>query len=145
MGDGMNLNPSLLLLLTAGCASAPKVAATVAPPPKPPVVARTVDLELTDTTSAGSKTTHYVLSIVDDQGWSRVTEHTPADHLELRASSSLDRGRYPAIIRVELVRSAQGAPDVSLDQSTIFFAGRRTVLGHVEGPAGATEIAMVTR
>ena len=130
------------LLFTAGCASAPKILATS---PRPPAVARTVDLELTDTSAAGSKTTHYLLSVVDDQGWSRIEQRTPTERLDLQASSNLDKHGFPAIIRVELRRNAQGEPDVSLAQSTIFFAGRRTVLGHVDGANGSTEIAMVTR
>jgi len=80
----------------------------------------------TDTTSAGSKTTHYLLSVVDDQGWPRIEQRTPTERLDRQASP-------------------QGEPDVSLAQSTIFFAGRRTVLGHVDGANGSTEIAMVTR
>ena len=133
-----------LLVFTAGCASAPKIVATQ-PPPRPPAVARTVDLELTDTSAAGSKTTHYLLSVVDDQGWSRIEQRTATERLDLQASSNLDKHGFPAIIRVELRRNAQGEPDVSLAQSTIFFAGRRTVLGHVDGANGSTEIAMVTR
>jgi len=134
------------LLAAAGCAAAPKPLAVAPPPPRPPAVARTVDLELTDTSAAGSKTTHYVLSLVDDQGWSRMSEHTATERLEFQASSNLDKhSGYPAIIRVELRRNTQGAPDVTLDQSTIFFSGRRTVLGHVDGTNGSTEIAMVTR
>ena len=39
----------------------------------------------------------------------------------------------------------EGAPDVAISQSTIFFAGRRTVLGHIDGANGSTDIAMVTR
>ena len=137
---------SLALAATA-CAPAATVAKTTPPPaaPSPPPVARTVDLELIDTNASGSKTRHYLLSVVDDQGWSRISERTPNDGLDLRASSSLDRHGFPAIVRVELHRDAQGAPDVFITQSTIFFAGRRTVLGHVDGAAGSTEIAMVTR
>jgi hypothetical protein len=134
----------LLPLLAAGCAAAPKMTA-VAPPPRVPPVGRTVDLELTDKTAAGTKTTHYVLSVVDDHGWSRLEEHAAGERLELRASSNLDRDAPPAIVRVELRRITQGAPDIELAQSTIFHAGRRTVLGHVEGAGGSTEIAMVTR
>lgn len=137
-----------LLVFVAGCASAPKIAAVPRPQslPRPPAVARTVDVELTDTTTAGSKTTHYVLSLVDDQGWSRLSEHTATEHLEIQAASSLDMHMgFPTIIRVELQRNAQGTPEVSLDQSTIFFAGRRTMLGHIDGANGSTEIAMVTR
>jgi hypothetical protein len=133
-----------ILFLTAGCAAAPK-AACVAPAPAVPAVGRTVDLELTDTTAAGSRTTHYVLSVVDDHGWSKLYERTATDRLELRAASNLDHRGFPAIVRVELDRNAQGAPDVHIEQSTIFYAGRRTVLGHVEGAGGTTEIAMVTR
>jgi hypothetical protein len=134
----------IFFLLAAGCASAPKIAA-VAPPPTTPAVGRTVDLELTDTTPAGTKTTHYVLSVVDDQGWSKLSERTGTDRLDLRASSSRDHHAPPAIIHVELQRAAPGEPDVRLEQSTIFYAGRRTVLGHVDGANGSTEIAMVTR
>ncbi|HEY1955051.1 MAG TPA: hypothetical protein VGH28_05550 [Polyangiaceae bacterium] len=135
-----------LLVFAAGCASAPKIAATPQLLVRPPAVARTIDLELTDTTPAGAKTTHYVLSVVDDQGWSRMSEQTATEHLALQASSNLDKHNgFPAIIRVELRRNSQGEPAVDLAQSTIFFAGRRTVLGHVDGANGSTEIAMVTR
>jgi len=134
----------MFLLLGAGCASSPKTVAVAAPPPLP-AVGRTVDLELTDTTPAGARTTHYVLSVVDDQGWSKLTQRTPASYLELQAASNREHHTAPAIIHVELRRSAQGEPDVVLAQSTIFSAGRRTVLGHVEGSSGSTEIAMVTR
>ena len=140
----MRLLP-LLVVAATGCASAPKVVTTAAQLPRPPAVARTVDLELTDKTAAGSKTTHYVLSLVDDQGWSRLSQRTPGERLELQASSNLDKRGYPAIIRVELHRDTAGAPDVAISQSTIFFAGRRTVLGHIDGANGSTDIAMVTR
>ncbi len=134
-------------LLAAGCASSPKVAQVAAPhePPRPPAVARTVDVELTDTTASGAKTAHYTLAIVDDFGWSELSARSATENLRLKARSNRMHGEYPTIVSVELRRDAQGAPDVFLTQSTIFFAGRRTVLGHVERDGGSTDVAMVTR
>lgn len=133
-------------LMLAGCASAPKIArVTTPPPPEPPSVARNVDVELTDTSSSGTKIAHYVLAIVDDYGWSEVSEKSGGERLRLKARSNRMHGSFPAIVSVELTRDAQNEPEVYIAQSTIFFAGKRTVLGHVERNGGSTEIAMVTR
>lgn len=133
------------LFVTAGCAAAPKGAIVAQAPPPIPAVARVVDIELTDTSASGTSTKHYLLSVVDDQGWSRLSERTMGLKLELRAASNRRSGFMPAIVRVDLVRNLEGTPDIAIEQSTIFFAGKRTVLGHVEGSNGATEIAMVMR
>lgn len=133
-----------IFLIATGCASAPHVALRVEPP-RLPAVARNVDVELTDTTPAGSKTTHYTLALVDDNGWSELSSRTPTEHLRLKARSNRMRGELPAIVDLELTRNVKDAPDVYVAQSTIFFAGRRTVLGHVERDNGSTDIAMVTR
>lgn len=139
----MRLLP-LFFFVATGCAAPPHIA-RVEPPPQLPAVSRTVDVELTDTTAAGSKTTHYTLAIVDDYGWSELSSKSATERLHLKARSNRMHGDFPAIVNVELMRDAQGAPDVYIAQSTIFFAGRRTVLGHVERDNGSTEIAMVTR
>ncbi len=133
-----------IFLITTGCASAPHVVARVEPP-RPPAVARTVDVEVTDTTPAGAKTTHYTLALVDDNGWSEVDSGTHTERLHLKARSNRLRGEFPAVIDLVLTRDVKDAPDVHIAQSTIFFAGRRTVLGHVERENGSTDIAMVTR
>lgn len=132
------------MLLAAGCASSPK---PLALPPATPELAspRTVDLELTDTTAAGTKTTHFELAMVDDAGWSKLRTRTPTGVVVIEATSSRRHHAGPAVLHVRLERDLQGEPDLKLAQSTIFYAGRRTVLGHVEGPSGSTEVAVVTR
>ena len=132
-----------IILMATGCASAPPVARVE--PPQLPAVARNVDVELTDTTPAGSKTTHYTLALVDDNGWSELSSRTPTEQLRLKARSNRRRGDSPTIVDLDLTRDVKDAPDVHITQSTIFFAGRRTVLGHVERENGSTDIAMVTR
>lgn len=137
-----------ILLLVTGCAApASKETAGVRAPPIPetPAVARSVDVELTDTSQAGTKTTHYTLAIVDDFGWSELASSSGGEHLKLKARSNRARGAQPTIVSVELSRDAQGEPNMYIAQSTIFSAGRRTVLGHVERAGGATDVAMVTR
>ena len=135
----------MFLLLATGCAPAPHVVARVEPPRLPPAVARTVEVEVTDTTSTGAKTTHYTLALVDDNGWSEIDSGTHTERLHLKARSNRFRGEFPAVIDLELTRDIKDAPDVHVAQSTIFFAGRRTVLGHVERENSSTDIAMVTR
>ena len=136
----------LLSCLVAGCAAAPQSKVVAQLPP--PVVAsqRTVDIELTDTSPNGSKTERYSLAVVDDRGWSKVATNGEGERMQVRARADRYRNDGPAFVSVELERDVQGQPKIYLEQSTIFFAGRRTVLGHLErASGGATDVAMVTR
>jgi len=132
-------------LFASGCASTAPQAVAHVEPPRVPAVARTVDVEVTDTTSAGSRTTRYTLALVDDNGWSEVSTGSQAEHMRLKARSNRMHGDFPTVIDVDLSRNVQGAPGIDLRQSAIFFAGRRTILGHVDRENGFTEVAMVTR
>jgi hypothetical protein len=134
-------------LLLAGCAAAPKTVAVAAPHETPPPAAqRTIDIELTDSSPGTSKMTRYTLALVDDRGWSNIATHSPVERLEVKARADRYHSWEPTIVSVEFTRDTQGQPKVSIAESTIFFAGRRTVLGHLEKEGGgATEVALVTR
>src|SRR5258707_855389 len=133
----------LFSFLLAGCAAAPAKIVQSSPPL--PAVARAIDIELTDTSASGSRTTRYTLAIVDDRGWSKVSTKAADERLQVKARSDRYRNEWPAIVSVELERDLQGQPAVFLEQQAIFFAGRRTVLGHLERAGGTTEVTMVTR
>lgn len=113
---------------------------------RPPPSGRTVDLEITDTPRGGTpRVARYTLALVDDTGWSELDAHGIADHVHLKARA--DGNRAPArIVSFEVERSEVGGPALHLTDSTVFFAGRRTVLGRLDRPDGSTtEVAVVTR
>ncbi len=135
-------------LLLAGCAAAPTKTIAVAAPHEtpPPAVQRTIDIELTDSSPGTSKMSRYTLALVDDRGWSNISTHSPAERLEVKARADRFHSWEPAIVSVEFMRDTQGQPKVTIAESTIFFAGRRTVLSHLEKEGGgATDVALVTR
>ncbi len=137
-------------LLGPSCAPSVRSALAAAPhpaqSPRVPAVARSVEVEITDTPHGGAaRTSHYAMAMVDDTGWSRISARLGTERLLLQARS--DRGtRSGAVVRVEVHRSDMNGSDLDLEESTVFFAGRRSVLGHLDRPDGsATEVAIVTR
>ena len=147
------VNASFVLVAAAalsltGCAPRPSASTATAPVAPPPfAVARTIDVEISDSVKGGApRTLLYQLACVDGRGWSKLETGDASEKVALEAQSERGREGGPAVVSLQVARMEAGGPDLKVSQSVIFFAGRRTVVGHLaRRDGGVTEIAMITR
>lgn len=114
----------------------------------PPAGNRNAVIEVIDSTQGKpTRTSRYSLAVVDERGWAELDARSGTESTHVKVRADRDRN-YAVVMAIELHRSDSASADVglSVNDSTTFFAGRRSVVSKVDRADGtSTEVALVTQ